>query len=105
MEKLQLFEEKIFALLSEYAIDTSSRENEARLIAKKSVLMNHLYYDLGFKNRKEMHAFMTKHFPSLAAKKPKEKLWKKYLYDLIGEIAPACYECGDQDGCFKCTLV
>lgn len=105
MEKLKIFREKIDCLLSIYAIDKSSRENEARLIADKSVLMNHLYQDLGFKNRKEMNAFMMAHFPTLANNKPKDKLWKKYLYDLIGEIAPACYECDDSQGCFKCTLM
>jgi nitrogen fixation protein NifQ len=67
-------------------------------------MMNHLYQDLGFQNRMQMARFMQYHFPKLSANKPKEVLWKKYIYDLIGEVAPACALCSDQENCFKCKL-
>jgi len=104
MDNLQNLEDKVFTLLCQYAKDETSIP-KAKLIAQKSILMNHLYEDLGFKNRKEMNSFMKEYFPTLAAKKPADKLWKKFIYDEIGETAPACYECKDQMGCFKCTLV
>jgi len=36
--------------------------------------------------------------------KPKDKLWKKFLYDAIGMVAPACVACDDQEHCFTCIL-
>jgi len=96
--------EKIENYLKKYAIDDESRYVIAPLIAKKSLEMNHLYQDLGFKNRIEMGQFMTRHFPRLAALKPKEKLWKKFLYDAIGCVAPACETCNDQEHCFTCLI-
>ncbi|HHS93281.1 MAG TPA: hypothetical protein ENK82_08030, partial [Campylobacterales bacterium] len=43
------------------------------------------------------------HFPNLAKKKPKNKLWKKFIYDSIGEVAPSCAECRDNIHCFACN--
>ena len=42
--------------------------------------------------------------PIEKAEKPKDKLWKKYLYDSIGKIAPACATCDDQLTCFTCMV-
>jgi nitrogen fixation protein NifQ len=67
--------------------------------------MNHLYQDLGFKSRIEMGRYMKKYFPKLAELKPADKLWKKFIYDLIDETAPACVECKDQISCFACRVV
>lgn len=96
--------DKIENYLKKYAIDDESRYVIAPLIAKKSLEMNHLYQDLGFKNRIEMGQYMARHFPRLAALKPKEKLWKKFLYDAIGMVAPACATCNDQEHCFTCLI-
>lgn len=67
-------------------------------------MMNHLYEDLALPNRFVMGVFMKKNFPELAAQKPKNILWKKYIYDKINMVAPACYECKDQINCFACML-
>lgn len=90
--------------LKKYAIDDEARYVIAPHIAKKSLEMNHLYQDLGFKNRIEMGQYMAKHFPRLAEMKPKDKLWKKFLYDAIGKVAPACATCHDQEHCFTCLI-
>ena len=63
-----------------------------------------IYEDLGMKSRTEMGKFMSQHFPTLASLKPKDKLWKKFLYDSIGKIAPACAACDDQITCFACII-
>ncbi len=102
--KLKKLEEKVTKLLQSHAQDYYAKEEMAPHVARVSLMMNHLYQDLGFKNRFEMGMFMKKHFPSLALKKPKEKLWKKFIYDSIGEIAPACKECKDQVNCFSCKV-
>jgi nitrogen fixation protein NifQ len=92
------------SFLCQYAIDDEARRVISPLIARKSLEMNHLYQDLGFKNRIEMGQFMARHFPRLAQLKPKDKLWKKFLYDAIGRIAPACATCHDQEHCFTCLI-
>lgn len=91
-------------LLVEHAVDNHAKIVLAPKVASTSLLMNHLYEDLGFKSRTEMGKFMKLNFPTLAAQKPKDKLWKKYLYDCIGEVAPACMTCNDQLTCFACQV-
>jgi nitrogen fixation protein NifQ len=95
---------EIETYLKKYAVDDEARYVVAPLIARKSLEMNHLYQDLGFKNRTQMGAYMAKHFPPLAELKPKDKLWKKFLYDAIGKVAPACASCNDQEHCFTCLV-
>jgi nitrogen fixation protein NifQ len=104
IEEYKNMYEEVKALLAANAVDTYAREELAPLVASKSLEMNHMYEDLGMKSRTEMGKFMSKHFPNLAAKKPKDKLWKKFLYDSIGKVAPACATCDDQVTCFSCIL-
>mgnify|MGYP003586052535 CR=1 FL=1 len=98
----QILEEKVIDLLQKYAKDQYTIEKVAPHVAKTSLLPNHLYQDLGFRSRVEMGCFMKEHFPKLSELKPKDKLWKKFIYDSIDEIAPACKECKDQINCFSC---
>jgi nitrogen fixation protein NifQ len=104
MNELEVMEREIIALLKMYAVNGQAKYILAPLVAKKSLEMNHLYEDLGFQSRTQMGKFMKKNFPQLAANKPKDKLWKKYLYDCIGKVAPACATCDDQLTCFSCLL-
>lgn len=104
MSELKKMECDVRSLLQFHAVNTYARDVLGPWIAYESLKMNHLYEDLGFKSRSEMGRFMKKNFPSLAALKPKEKLWKKYLYDEIGQVAPACATCDDQATCFRCLL-
>lgn len=98
-------EEALRQLLAEHGSNDYARHELAPLIAAKSLLMNHLYEDLGLASRKEMNALMQEHFPALAARKPENIRWKKYLYDLLGKTAPACGMCQDFDECFDCQIV
>jgi nitrogen fixation protein NifQ len=104
MNELEVMEREIIALLRTYAVNGQAKYILAPLVAQKSLEMNHLYEDLGFQSRTQMGKFMKKNFPQLAANKPKEKLWKKYLFDCIGKVAPACATCDDQLTCFSCLL-
>lgn len=96
--------ENIRELLASYAVNGFAKVVLAPLVARTSLEMNHLYADLGFKSRTEMGRFMKRNFPVLSMQKPKEKLWKKYLYDRIDAVAPACATCDDQATCFKCIM-
>jgi nitrogen fixation protein NifQ len=104
MSEHDMMRNEIESYLKKYAINDEARYVIAPLIAKKSLEMNHLYQDLGFKNRIQMGAYMSQHFPQLAQMKPKDKLWKKFLYDAIGKVAPACASCNDQEHCFTCII-
>lgn len=104
MSELDILAREIEGYLKKYAADDEARYVIAPLIAKKSLEMNHLYQDLGFKSRVQMGAYMAQHFPRLAELKPKDKLWKKFLYDAIGKVAPACATCNDQEHCFTCLI-
>lgn len=102
---LEMMELKVTLLLQIYAKDDYAKWVVAPHIAKTSLMMGHLYEDLGLPNRFEMGRYMKEHFPALAEKKPQNKLWKKFIYDLVGEIAPACATCKDNVHCFACRVV
>lgn len=104
MNELEIMENEVCELLRRHALNDYVCDVLSPWIACESLKMNHLYEDLGFRSRTEMGRFMKKNFPTLARLKPKEKLWKKFIYEEIGMVAPACATCDDQAGCFKCLL-
>jgi nitrogen fixation protein NifQ len=95
-------EYRVTKLLQSHARDEYARDKVAPHVAKVSLMMGHLYSDLRLKNRFMMGIYMKQYFPTLAKSKPSNKLWKKYIYDTIGEVAPACATCKDQINCFAC---
>ena len=101
---IKILEKKVTGFLQPFAKDMYSKYIIAPHISKVSLKPNHLYEDLGFKSRVEMGRFMKAHFPKLEKIKPKDKLWKKFIYDSIGEIAPACETCPTQSNCFMCKV-
>jgi nitrogen fixation protein NifQ len=104
MRDLDLMEKEVLELLIKHANDDYAKNELAPLIAKTSILMGHLYSDLGLASREEMGKLMSANFSSLAILKPSEVRWKKYLYDCIGKTAPACAKCTDISNCFHCSL-
>lgn len=96
--------EDVKDLLASHAINPYARYVLASHVAYVSLEMHHLYEDLGFANRVQMGEFMMQYFPTLACQKPKEKLWKKFLYDSIGAVAPACHDCDSMANCFRCIV-
>ncbi len=105
MGSLEMAKNKIVTLLMSYAKKPEDAIAIAMLIAEKCFEMNHLYKDMGFESRKEMNDYMALHFPDLSLMRPSEVRWKKYLFDTIGEIAPACWQCKDSGNCFKCDIL
>jgi len=101
---IKILHDKVTLFLQRYAKDENAKENVAPYLAKISLEMNHLYEDLGFENRTQMGKYMREHFPTLTERKPSDKLWKKFIYDSIGEVAPACATCTDQNNCWACKV-
>ena len=99
-------EKLVCELLQKHAVGFEARDKIASYVAKKSLEINHLYEAMGFETRAIMADYMCQHFPNLAAKKPDDMRWKKFLYDSIGAVAPACEGCPDADDCFRaeCSL-
>ena len=76
MKEQEEMEQEIRELLNAHAANEFALHTVAPLVAKKSLRMNHLYQDLGFKNRVEMGLFMKTYFPVLAVLKPRDKLYR-----------------------------
>lgn len=96
---------KIIDLLKKYATNNFASSALAYYIAEKIFEKGHLYSDMGLSSRVELNKLMSENYPRLAALRPDTKRWKKYMFDEIGSIAPACYDCKDSQDCFKCDLL
>lgn len=79
----------------------------AAMLARRALQPNHLWQDLGLRNRRELSWLMGRHFEALAARNSRDMKWKKFLYRQICVedgfrlcTAPVCSECDDFDSCF-----
>jgi nitrogen fixation protein NifQ len=79
----------------------------AAIVARRAQRPNHLWQDLGLRNRRELSWLMGRHFEWLAARNARDMKWKKFLYRTICRdgsfpvcTAPSCSECCDFDDCF-----
>jgi nitrogen fixation protein NifQ len=77
------------------------------LVARRSTRPNHLWQDLGLRNRGELSALMMRHFRPLAVRNSQDMKWKKFFYRMICRdegfrlcAAPSCSECTDFENCF-----
>lgn len=95
-------------LLSRSTTERSGFERKlAVIVARRAQRPNHLWQDLGLRNRRELSWLMSRHFDPLANKNLHDMKWKKFLYRVICRdtsfslcSAPSCSECADFDGCF-----
>ena len=79
----------------------------ADMVARRCLRPNHLWQDLGLRNRRELGWLMQRNFEGLAAKNTGDMKWKKFFYRTIcrdeGYMlcpAPSCSECDDFENCF-----
>ncbi|MDC7788411.1 nitrogen fixation protein NifQ [Rhodoplanes sp. TEM] len=95
-------------LLLAYASDeTEDSRRLAAMIARRAVEPNHLWEDLGLRNRGELTRLMERHFGALAAKNVRNMRWKRFFYRTMCETdgfvmcaTPVCSACPDFDACF-----
>jgi nitrogen fixation protein NifQ len=76
-------------------------------MARAAMQPNHLWEDLGLRDRDELQTLMQRHFPRLKALNRANMRWKKFLYRLMCERAdvlicksPHCDTCADHPLCF-----
>jgi nitrogen fixation protein NifQ len=77
------------------------------LVARRCARPNHLWQDLGLRNRGELSRLMLRHFAPLAKRNSQDMKWKKFFYRMICSeegfslcTAPSCSECSDFENCF-----
>ena len=79
----------------------------ADIIARRAQGPNHLWQDLGLRDRGDLSQLMQRHFAPLKARNIHDMKWKKFLYRTICRddghgfcAAPTCAECDEFAICF-----
>jgi nitrogen fixation protein NifQ len=101
-------ERSLRELLTRFStLRTPFQQHLAALIARRAMRPNHLWQDLGLRNRGELSELMRRHFDPLAKRNVNDMKWKKFLYRMICReegfrlcTAPSCAECNDFAVCF-----
>ena len=95
-------------LFSRFRSDQSAlQECLGCIVARRCQRPNHLWQDLGLRNRRELSWLMERHFGFLFQKNQGDMKWKKFLYRTICRddgfsicTSPSCAECDDFEDCF-----
>ncbi|MGV7218746.1 nitrogen fixation protein NifQ [Bradyrhizobium sp. UFLA05-112] len=79
----------------------------AAMIARRVMEPNHLWEDLGLRERTELTRLLTRHFAPLAIRNTKNMRWKRFFYRTLCEnegllmcTTPVCTQCNDFYLCF-----
>lgn len=79
----------------------------AAMIARRVMEPNHLWADLGLRNRGELSRLLDRHFRPLARRNVNNMRWKRFFYRTLCEdeglilcTTPVCTECKDFNHCF-----
>jgi nitrogen fixation protein NifQ len=79
----------------------------AAMMARRAMEPNHLWEDLGLRDRSELTRLLERHFRPLAERNDKNMRWKRFFYRAMCESdgfvmcsTPVCANCADYDLCF-----
>ena len=79
----------------------------AAMIARRSMEPNHLWEDLGLRDRSELTRLLARHFAPLAVRNTSNMRWKRFFYRMLCEddglvmcSTPVCTDCNDFSLCF-----
>lgn len=79
----------------------------AGMIARRVMEPNHLWADLGLRDRAELSRLLSRHFAPLARRNVNNMRWKRFFYRTLCEeeglilcTTPVCTECKDFNHCF-----
>ena len=79
----------------------------AAMVARRAIEPEHLWEDLGLRNRAELSRLLTRHFAPLAQGNTRNMRWKRYFYRKLCEddglvmcSTPSCAQCDDFGECF-----
>lgn len=105
-------EDDEIAMVRDLLLAHRSREGDAgrwlaAMVARRSMEPNHLWEDLGLRNRAELTRLLARHFGSIAVRNTQNMRWKRFFYRLLCEhdgfvmcTTPVCTQCRDFDLCF-----
>jgi nitrogen fixation protein NifQ len=100
------------AMVRDLLLANRSSEGEAGLwlaamVARRSMEPNHLWEDLGLRERSELTRLLTRHFGPIATRNTKNMRWKRFFYRMLCEddgfvmcSTPVCSQCADFELCF-----
>ncbi len=100
------------AMVRDLLLAHRSNESEtsrwlAGMIARRAMEPNHLWEDLGLRDRPELTRLLSRHFAPIAARNTQNMKWKRFFYRALCEsdgfvmcTTPVCTECRDFDLCF-----
>ena len=79
----------------------------AAMVARRAMEPNHLWEDLGLRERAELSRLLMRHFAPLASRNTKNMRWKRFFYRMLCEddgfvmcTTPVCTQCNDFELCF-----
>lgn len=100
------------AMVRDLLLASRTRDSEesvwlAAMVARRALAPNHLWEDLGLRNRSELTRLLMRHFAPLAVKNVRNMKWKRFFYRAMCESdgfvmcsTPVCSACGDFESCF-----
>ena len=99
-------------IVRELLLENRSSEGDcgrwlAGMIARRAMEPNHLWEDLGLRDRSELTRLIGRHFAPLARRNDKNMRWKRFIYRMMCEndgfvmcSTPVCSNCADYDLCY-----
>lgn len=94
-------------LLAQRSTDGDIGRWLALMIARRAMEPNHLWEDLGLRDRGELSRLLMRHFAPLASRNTKNMRWKRFFYRSLCEddglvmcTTPVCTQCNDFNLCF-----
>ncbi|WKA32204.1 nitrogen fixation protein NifQ [Bradyrhizobium roseum] len=94
-------------LLAHRSTESETSRWLAGMIARRAMEPNHLWEDLGLRERPELTRLLFRHFAPIATKNTQNMKWKRFFYRALCEsdgfvmcTTPVCTECKDFDLCF-----
>ncbi len=79
----------------------------AAMVARRAMEPNHLWEDLGLRDRTELTRLLERHFAPIASRNEKNMRWKRFFYRSLCEddgfvmcSTPVCTQCSDFERCF-----
>jgi nitrogen fixation protein NifQ len=94
-------------LLAHRTRDVEDSRWLAAMIARRAMEPNHLWEDLGLRDRAELTRLLSRHFAPIAGRNINNMRWKRFFYRALCESdgfvmcsTPVCTDCRDFDLCF-----
>lgn len=95
-------------LMSHRSTDGETGYWLAAMVARRAMEPNHLWEDLGLRDRSELTRLLTRHFAPIAVRNTNNMRWKRFFYRSVCEdegllmcSTPVCSQCGDFEVCFS----